>query len=71
MKRVSMIAALVCAVGVGFVSCKKEECHECHYDDANGNEVEIGEKCGDELESIEASGYNVDGTVYEVHCHEH
>jgi len=54
-----------------FSSCKKEECHECHYEGAGGTEVELGEKCGDELEDLEASGYAVGGTVYEVHCHEH
>lgn len=51
-------------------SCKKEECHECHYE-MNGSEVELGEKCGDDLKSLEASGYTVNGTVYDVHCHEH
>jgi len=52
------------------VSCKRESCHECHYD-LNGAEVEIGEYCGDELEAIEADGYRVDTITYEVHCHEH
>lgn len=54
-----------------FSSCKKEECHECHYDGPNGEEIELGEKCGDELEDLEASGYALNGTVYEVHCHGH
>lgn len=53
-----------------FASCKKEECHECHYD-FNGQEVELGKKCGDDLEALEKSGYAVDGVTYEVHCHEH
>jgi len=52
------------------VSCKRDHCHECHYD-LNGAEVEIGEYCGDELEVIEAEGYRVDTVTYEVHCHEH
>lgn len=52
------------------VSCKRDSCHECHYD-LNGAEVEIGEYCGDELEAIEAEGYRVDTVTYEVHCHEH
>ena len=68
---------LVVAVGLGFValtSCNK--CHECHYEsvDASGveTEVELGEYCGDELEDIEASGYQVnDSTTVDVHCHEH
>lgn len=63
-----MIAGMV--VMIGFASCKKEECHECHYD-LNGTEVELGEKCGKDLEAIEKSGIEVSGTVYEVHCHEH
>lgn len=52
------------------VSCKKESCHDCHYDGPNG-EVELGEKCGDELETLEANGYNLDTANYVVHCHEH
>ncbi|MFN5983946.1 MAG: hypothetical protein ACK476_19330 [Fluviicola sp.] len=51
-------------------SCKKNECHECHYE-KDGAEVEIGEKCGDDLENAEENGIVVDGTTYEVHCHEH
>lgn len=58
-------------VAMTAVSCKKDECHECHYDDATGAEVELGEKCGDELETLEANGYNLNGTNYVVHCHEH
>lgn len=57
-------------VGAGLVSCKKDHCHECHYDGPNG-EVELGEKCEDEIESLEANGMEVDGTTYEVHCHGH
>ena len=52
------------------VSCKRESCHECHYD-LNGAEVEIGEFCGDELEAVEADGYRVDTVTYEVQCNEH
>jgi hypothetical protein len=52
------------------VSCKKNKCAECHYD-KNDVEVELGEKCGDDLESLESSGYMVNDTLYEVHCHEH
>ncbi|MCB0738898.1 MAG: hypothetical protein KDC92_15420 [Bacteroidetes bacterium] len=52
-------------------SCGKEECHECHYEDANNNEVELGEFCGDELENLEANGTTVNGVKYDVHCHEH
>ncbi|MBT6030031.1 MAG: hypothetical protein HOH13_06975, partial [Crocinitomicaceae bacterium] len=49
----------------------KSECHDCHYDDAAGAEVELGEYCDDELEAIEASGYNDNGTIRTVHCHGH
>lgn len=58
------------AVAITMFSCGKNKCHECHYDKA-GAEIELGEKCGDELETLEANGY-VDTTgTYEVHCHEH
>jgi len=50
-------------------SCKK--CEECHYDGADGSEVEMGELCDEELEDREQNGIEVDGVVYEVHCHEH
>lgn len=65
------LAVLIGIVAIGSISCTKEECHECHYDGPNG-EVELGEKCDNELEDIEASGYTAtDGVTYEVHCHEH
>ncbi|MGC6433730.1 MAG: hypothetical protein ACON4M_05990 [Crocinitomicaceae bacterium] len=51
-------------------SCKKSECHECHYD-AAGVEVELGEKCDSELENLEANGITVGDSVYTVHCHAH
>lgn len=55
---------------LALASCKKEECHECHYD-FNGEEIELGKKCGDDLKAIEKSGYAVNGVTHEVHCHEH
>ena len=73
MKKVTVAIMLGAFVfGTSFTSCKKkEECHECHYDDANGAEVDLGEKCGAELEELEANGYDDNGTKREVHCHEH
>lgn len=69
MKKSKMwIAGAILTLAV--VSCKKDECHECHYD-KDGAEVELGEKCGSELEDLEKSGYTDNGTVYTVHCHEH
>lgn len=71
MKNVNAILGAIALLAIfSFSSCKKEECHECHYDGPNG-EVELGEKCGDDLEDLEANGFAADGTVYEVHCHEH
>lgn len=61
---------LVFTISLITVSCQRDHCHDCHYD-LNGAEVEIGEYCGDELETIEAEGYRVDTVIYEVHCHEH
>ena len=71
MKNVKTLLGTLMFTMLILTACKKEECHECHYEDASGAEVELGEKCGDDLESLEASGYNVGGTNYEVHCHEH
>ena len=56
---------------ISLFSCKKSDCHDCHYDDAAGAEVELGEYCDDELEALEASGYNDNGTIRTVHCHGH
>ncbi len=67
--KLTLIASAM-ALFVLSTSCNKEECHECHYDGPNG-EVELGEKCGDEIEDLEANGYEDNGTVYDVHCHEH
>lgn len=69
MKRAILFA--VCGVSLSLASCKKKECHNCHYEDANGAEVELGNYCDDDLENLEKNGYS-DGTqTYEVHCHEH
>ncbi len=65
-------------VGIGLLllgACKKNECHECHYEKmVNGveTEIELGEKCDEELENLEKDGFKEsDGTTYEVHCHGH
>jgi hypothetical protein len=71
MKKSIFILSAVALLGTSMVSCNKNTCSECHYEDATGAEVELGEKCGDELEDLEANGTNVGGTNYEVHCHEH
>jgi hypothetical protein len=70
MKKSISLAALALVASSILFSCKKNKCAECHYD-KNGAEVELGEKCGDDIENLEASGYNDGGTVYEVHCGEH
>lgn len=74
MKNASIIIGLsIVLIGLG--SCKKKDCHECHYEIVtNGLEtkVELGEKCGSELEELEAKGFTTsDGVNYPVHCHEH
>jgi hypothetical protein len=69
-----MIVIAFLAIGLFSLntSCKKKEtCHECHYDDDNGQMVDLGKKCGDDLEKIEAEGVMVNGKKYEVHCHDH
>lgn len=72
MTKIKSHVALIILTGVFALSaCKKTECHDCHYEDTSGAEVELGEKCDDELEQLEAGGIVVDGIQYEVHCHEH
>lgn len=61
---------IIAATAITIYSCKKETCTECHYDKGT-EEIELGEKCGDELEQVEASGITVDSVHYEVHCHGH
>jgi hypothetical protein len=65
-----VIAFVVVALSVTLVACKKEECHECHYD-KDGQMIEIGELCGEDLKNHEKNGIEVGGVIYEVHCHEH
>ncbi|MFM7106062.1 MAG: hypothetical protein ACKOW8_11120 [Flavobacteriales bacterium] len=70
MKNKSIMLSATAAIILSlFTSCKKH-CHDCHYDGPNG-EVELGEKCGDEVEELESKGYTVSDTSYTVHCHEH
>lgn len=67
MKKTIIITALLLA-GLTF-SCKKNDCKECHYD-KDGGEIELGEKCGDDIETLEADGYTENGVTYTVHCGE-
>lgn len=73
MRKTSLVAiALMLIFSTGLHSCKKKEtCHDCHYENDNNQEVELGKKCGDELEKLESDGIVVDGKKYEVHCHDH
>jgi hypothetical protein len=71
MKIKFLSAAMVITFATLFVSCDKNDCHSCHYD-KNGEEIELGEKCGEELETLEANGYtDTTGNKYVVHCHAH
>lgn len=73
MKKSIFAFAIFALVFSSFItSCKKKEtCHECHYEDSNNNMVDLGMKCGDELEKLESEGVVVDGQKREVHCHDH
>lgn len=68
--RMLVKSAIVLVAFTGLVACKKNECHACHYD-KDGAEIELGEKCGDELEQLEAKGYTDTTGTYTVHCHGH
>mgnify|MGYP000483518412 FL=1 len=67
MKKTTIMGAALLVVLT--FSCKKDECKECHYD-KNGAEIELGEKCGDDITSLEANGYTENGVNYTVHCGE-
>ena len=70
MKKSKSIIILTAFAAITFSSCDKS-CHECHYEDSNDQEVELGEKCDDELKELEKNGIEINGTSYEVHCNEH
>jgi len=71
MKKLVLNVAPFLFAGFLVISCDKNKCHECHYD-KNGSEVELGEKCGQELKDLEALGTFTDSTGnYVVHCDEH
>jgi hypothetical protein len=70
MKKMMFLSSALLLIIVFLNSCNKKECHACHYDGPSG-EVELGEKCDEELEALEAQGYyTVSGTNYTVHCGE-
>ncbi len=73
MRKTSLVAvALMLIFSIGLHSCKKKEtCHDCHYENDNNQEVDLGKKCGNELEALERDGIVVDGKKREVHCHDH
>ncbi|MFK7787270.1 MAG: hypothetical protein AB8B56_19260 [Crocinitomicaceae bacterium] len=71
MKAAKIGLAGLALVAFGFVGCSKNKCSECHYEDATGAEVELGEFCGDEREDMEANGHSDGTTTWEVHCGEH
>ena len=51
MKKLVVIGIALFSVVAMTSSCKK--CEECHYDGADGTEIEIGEICGDDLKNAE------------------
>ena len=69
MKNKSIFGIMALGLAVSFASCSK--CEECHYDTADGTEVEIGELCDDALKDAEENGCAVGDTTYTLHCHEH
>ena len=71
MKNVILKSTVFVAISIAMYSCKRDECHECHYDKA-GSTVEMGEYCGEALENFETTGSYTDTTgTYVVHCHGH
>ncbi len=70
MKKV-VVTGFFLVLGIVFLpACKKNKCAECHYDADANTEVELGQKCGDELKNLEANGYSDGTNTYTVHCGE-
>lgn len=67
MKTNMLFIALLGLMAGSFSACKKNTCADCHYD-KDGAEIELGEKCGDEIEALEANGYTDTTGTYVVHC---
>ena len=67
MKTNMLFIALLGLMAGSFSACKKNKCEECHYY-KDGAEIELGEKCGDEMEALEANGYTDTTGTYVVHC---
>lgn len=67
MKTKSLVFSAAIAMTMVFTSCKKNKCADCHYD-KDGAEIELGEKCGDDMENLEANGYTDTTGNYVVHC---
>ena len=69
MKTIKLSVLLTAIVTMAsLASCKK--CMECHYE-KNGQDLELGEYCGDDIEELEKNGYtDADGT-HPVHCGGH
>ncbi|MFM1894254.1 MAG: hypothetical protein RIQ90_1420 [Bacteroidota bacterium] len=67
MKSISFVLLFPIGILLSTASCNKNKCADCHYDKA-GAEIEIGEKCGDEMENLEANGYTDSTGTYVVHC---
>ena len=70
MKKKTVYLAFMSMTTFVIYSCSKNDCHSCHYY-KNNAEVELGEKCGEEIETLEANGYTDSTGTYEVHCHDH
>ena len=67
MKTNRRIIALICVIAFSLTACNKDKCANCHYD-KDGAEIELGERCGDEMEALEANGYTDTTGTYVVHC---
>ena len=67
MKSKLVLLSVLCVAAFSLGACKKNKCADCHYDKA-GAEIELGEKCGDEMETLEANGYTDSTGNYIVNC---
>lgn len=48
-------------------ACTKDDCKYCYYS-KDGQEVALGELCGEEVKTIEDSGFDIGGVNYDGYC---
>ena len=70
MKKLTILTGIAFAGILVFTSCTKDEndCKMCSYKESDGSTVSMGELCGNEYKTVEASGFVTDTGHHAVTC---